>query len=521
MSTIVTFYSFKGGVGRSMALANIAVLLAKRGLKVLVVDWDLEAPGLERYFSYFEQSTKSGGLLPFFTEVAKKLGTKKSLPRYQDHTWDIHVDATHSFTLIPSGRDIHTHYATMLEQFDWHRFFKKGGGDFIERLRDQWRTDFDVVLVDSRTGMSDTGGICTIQIPDVLVAMFTANDQSMLGVIDIIQAAQRGRQHLAYDRMALTVLPVLCRFSSSTEFQESLKWLDRFAEHFLGVCDDWLPPWVPLRHVFEQLKIPQVDWFGFGERLAVIEQGNSDPSGIGSVLERITDLLASNFGDLEAALGNVVRRPADWKRPERMKSLEKTTEDEKDYAYDVFVSFRPGGVLNEWVETFITDLTNWLEIELAEPPRVFFDVKNIAAGDSWTTQTELALKRSKLLLAILTPAYFASPSCTREWALFATRERLTKNVPLIYPLLVRGGSALPKSVWDRQLLDVSKTVTLISNRRQQASPEYYELLKNAAADIAKMLEKVPPYDSELEIVVDEAILENLRPPAKNLGLPKL
>src|SRR5215470_3632439 len=48
---IYTFYSYKGGVGRSMALANIGVLLALAGKRVLLVDWDLEAPGLELYFS--------------------------------------------------------------------------------------------------------------------------------------------------------------------------------------------------------------------------------------------------------------------------------------------------------------------------------------------------------------------------------------------------------------------------------------------------------------------------------------
>ena len=47
---VITFYSFKGGVGRSMALANIAVLLAQMQRRVLLVDWDLEAPGLHRYF---------------------------------------------------------------------------------------------------------------------------------------------------------------------------------------------------------------------------------------------------------------------------------------------------------------------------------------------------------------------------------------------------------------------------------------------------------------------------------------
>ena len=48
---VITFYSFKGGTGRSMALANIATTLAQRnGNRVLAIDWDLEAPGLHSYF---------------------------------------------------------------------------------------------------------------------------------------------------------------------------------------------------------------------------------------------------------------------------------------------------------------------------------------------------------------------------------------------------------------------------------------------------------------------------------------
>jgi Mrp family chromosome partitioning ATPase len=47
---IITFYSFKGGVGRTMALANVAFLTALNGYRVLVMDWDLEAPGLAYYF---------------------------------------------------------------------------------------------------------------------------------------------------------------------------------------------------------------------------------------------------------------------------------------------------------------------------------------------------------------------------------------------------------------------------------------------------------------------------------------
>ncbi len=47
---IYTFYSYKGGVGRTMALANVAELFLRQGRRVLMIDWDLEAPGLEQFF---------------------------------------------------------------------------------------------------------------------------------------------------------------------------------------------------------------------------------------------------------------------------------------------------------------------------------------------------------------------------------------------------------------------------------------------------------------------------------------
>ena len=56
---VITFYSWKGGVGRTMAMANVGVQLARRGKRVLLVDWDLEAPGLDRYFQGPEETNVS------------------------------------------------------------------------------------------------------------------------------------------------------------------------------------------------------------------------------------------------------------------------------------------------------------------------------------------------------------------------------------------------------------------------------------------------------------------------------
>src|ERR1700682_524733 len=81
---VITFYSYTGGAGRSMALANVACLLAphcKAGRGVLMVDWSLQSPSLHRYFrNQFENwsSEREGieskfdqqaGLLDLFVEM--------------------------------------------------------------------------------------------------------------------------------------------------------------------------------------------------------------------------------------------------------------------------------------------------------------------------------------------------------------------------------------------------------------------------------------------------------------------
>src|ERR1700733_12787084 len=73
---IITFYSYKGGTGRTMALANVAWILASNGKRVLAVDWDLEAPGLHRYFH------------PFLLDKECR-----SSPGVIDMVWDVSVSA--------------------------------------------------------------------------------------------------------------------------------------------------------------------------------------------------------------------------------------------------------------------------------------------------------------------------------------------------------------------------------------------------------------------------------------------
>ena len=69
LGTVVTFYSFKGGVGRSFLLANVATILANWGYRVLCIDFDLEAPGLEHYFSEYLTAEDQGRQIPITSDL--------------------------------------------------------------------------------------------------------------------------------------------------------------------------------------------------------------------------------------------------------------------------------------------------------------------------------------------------------------------------------------------------------------------------------------------------------------------
>src|SRR5262245_41168827 len=94
----VTFYSFKGGVGRSMALANVAEVLADLGYNVIVCDWDLEAPGLERYFAdsteHAERLAARAGLMDLLLEHKENLRT--SSDETESAPTEAMSDATHT-----------------------------------------------------------------------------------------------------------------------------------------------------------------------------------------------------------------------------------------------------------------------------------------------------------------------------------------------------------------------------------------------------------------------------------------
>ncbi len=201
---VITFYSFKGGVGRTQALVNVGVELARRGRRVLLVDFDLEAPGLDTY-DLPRPPEPTGGMVEFITDyLATNRAPDASLYMYES----VGVgERGGKLWVMPSGRQ-DTNYGRMLASIDWENLYANHEGYYLfEDLKAQWHRALapDYVLIDSRTGHTDVSGICTRQLPDAVVIMFFPTDQNLRGLPKIVgdiraeaESARRKRIHLEF-----------------------------------------------------------------------------------------------------------------------------------------------------------------------------------------------------------------------------------------------------------------------------------------------------------------------------------
>ena len=114
--------------------------------------------------------------------------------------------------IMKSGRH-DLDYARLVNAFDWEDFFYSTEG-FFAGFADFLREGFDYVLIDSRTGVTDTSGICTTLLPDKLVVPFTPNLQSLGGVEDVVRRAVNYRKQ-SEDWRTLSVFPLPSRIDTS------------------------------------------------------------------------------------------------------------------------------------------------------------------------------------------------------------------------------------------------------------------------------------------------------------------
>lgn len=301
--TPITFYSYKGGVGRTMTLANVACLLARWGRKVLCIDWYLEAPGLDLYLRNWlrapaETDGPASGLLETLIHYRDAGG---DLP-WSDHLTAVDIGDGVTFDLLAAGGRS-ADYERRLHGIDWSALYAEHDfGNALERARDAWMDAYDFILIDSRTGISDIGGICTVQLPDILVLLGTANRQNLDGLTRVLSQVDASRRHFDLERSRILAVPVLSRFERQAEYKDSEAWLGRYVEAFTEAVRLWVPNEVPVKRVLSSLAVPYIPYWSFGERMPVLEKGTDDDTDIGWHFETLARLLDGRLADADALL---------------------------------------------------------------------------------------------------------------------------------------------------------------------------------------------------------------------------
>jgi len=243
-----------------MAVANVGYILTTKGpvsaRGVLLIDWDLEAPGLHRYFAHTFRSRLSlgtsttssssldqkPGLIDFFTraEAAYRAAGSSVQPgadkgdgsepagsaNDSDPFAAVRARVLASFAefvlpiadrglfLLKAGR-FDASYPEKIRRFDWERFHRRDPRFFGE-LRFLLMERYDYVLIDSRTGLTDTSGICAQQMPEKLVLVFVPNHQSLDGVLDVARLVRLHRLGSS-DLRPLVSFPLAARIDGKSQ----------------------------------------------------------------------------------------------------------------------------------------------------------------------------------------------------------------------------------------------------------------------------------------------------------------
>ena len=440
-----------------MAMASVAHLLARRGLKVLAIDFDLEAPGLEHYFFDAERSRSvraQPGLLDLILAYREALSNEAAFASGEFKRWQsfcltaIGVAGTlgGSVDLMTAGRrepeSAKRDYALAVRSFDWQDFFHNWKGDlFFDWLRRQLRnpeTGYDVVLVDSRTGVTEMGGVCAYQLADVAVLLCAPNYQNLDGTLDVVRDFRSDSVRALRRGRPLEILTLPARVEANHAGRDAF--LALFKSQ-LGV--EGLPAVLAQAGLdYEKLALPYLPQFAVAEQL-VGEAPKNPLASISDVFECLSDaltLLAEPDTPLWRHRDEALRRLTGGASHVATELVADTTRSSA--GYDAFIDYSPAdlGRVEELVE-LIEDAGH----------RSFFDREAVATGQAWHSVIEQALAYSSVLLVC-----FGQATNTELRARIIAHARRLQTVKIVPVLLPGSDEHAPASfdLGDQQTLDL-------------------------------------------------------------------
>jgi MinD-like ATPase involved in chromosome partitioning or flagellar assembly len=445
---IVTFYSYKGGTGRTMALANIAWILASNGQRVLAIDWDLESPGLHKFFHPFLDGatiTDTPGVIDIIRNYQR--AAIESKPRADDwhleyaqilqHAvsldWD-HFEEPGTLDFLSAGQQNRV-YSANVSGMDWDDFYDRlGGGQFFDALRADMKRNYDYVLIDSRTGISDIADVCTVQFPDVLVDCFTLNDQSIDGAAAVAKDIDK-----RYHERKIRILPVPMRIVDSEKEKHDIG--RNFARLKFSGFPSGLSP-EQMAQYWRSVEIPFKPYYAFEEILATFGDDPGSPISLLSAFERLTGAITNNHITTMPPFSDEIR----------LRYKQAFTRRQPVAPADVYLSYvAEDRMWSDWIESILT----------RSGFRVLSHSASASASSAAETDAAHDLTIASHIVVVLSSGYLRSPQANAIWESLRDAEQSGAHGQLI-PIKVDearlSGSFLDRNPVEIAGLDASQAI---------------------------------------------------------------
>ena len=229
---IVTFYSYKGGMGRTTTMIAYALSLAanadeQKRKRVVIIDCDLEAPGYLNFFDLSEhnglKSGKKNGLVEFISDA--QFTSRPEDLDINDYIINVGLDNENNFAynnldniwIVPAG-NLNEGYADLQGGTDRNDYLEglakinlssvHSVVQYFNLLFDKIKETLkpDIILIDSRTGFNDIFGTAALYLSSCVVGFFGFSRQTQPGLINLLKEYYNANNNFKL-RLVFSILP--------------------------------------------------------------------------------------------------------------------------------------------------------------------------------------------------------------------------------------------------------------------------------------------------------------------------
>ena len=324
----VVFYSYKGGVGRTTALIQTAFQLTRHGKRVVLIDMDVEAPGLQALLPPTDTSVEEG-LIDYLWE-------RQTCFFDDNHPAKIHLSGSNQgkrtgivysvndpesrrdLFIVPAGK-IGQRYIQRLSVLSTAHLFAATKNSWYQFEQDLWEQfQPDIMLIDARTGLNEWGGLSLLRLADEAFIVLYPSDQNAEGVRfirDLLKELGGSKAKLVLspipegvigDSLVKRIKPYLDLYENEEPI--SIPYHPNIAGSYQFPVETALPYYAPLAH--NLLEIGGIEETAVilaeSNRLELIKSLNFPERDAASILDADFDAIFQKTADFERCLDDQI-----------------------------------------------------------------------------------------------------------------------------------------------------------------------------------------------------------------------